>query len=279
MPFSEGPGVYEGEAFGPQAGELDRRIAQRKLAQRNIYQLFNRRPICVAANGAGAATGATGDTNLMLLGHNIFEYHIKGAGQTIVAPVIGADGLTISLDLTVAEGIEITAGITALSPHAFVVGTDPAFFFKARLKVADASGVNPLLVGFRKAEAYQATYTNYADYAAIGIIGTSATNLIKITTEAAGGGNTDTDTTQTWADGAIKTLEVYVSAAGVVTYKINTGSGAGGAAPTVTAAFSFTAGDVVVPFIYMLHAATSPGANQLISWESGFQSAPAIGAG
>jgi hypothetical protein len=58
---------------------------------------------------------------------------------------------------------------------------------------------------------------------------------------------------------------VYVSAAGVVTYKIDD------AAPTATAAFTFDSGDVVVPFFHLLHDATTPGAVYLQSWECGLQ--------
>ncbi len=239
-------------------------LRQTKLDRRYTFEEFKERPICALATGA-AASGSTGALNLMVFSENTFEYHIKGAGQTIVAPVLGTAGLDISLDQTSAEGIEITQGITSRGRGVFTVGTDAAFFFSAKLKVADASGANPLVIGFRKVEAYQTTVAAYADYAAIGIIGTANPNTIKLTTEAAGGGNTDTDTTDTWADGAEKTLKVLVSAAGVVTYQIN------GVAPTTVAAFSFTAADVVCPFLFFLHAADVAGAVELSEWTCGLQ--------
>jgi hypothetical protein len=136
---------------------------------------------------------------------------------------------------------------------------------RAVIKLADASGANPLVVGFRKAEAYQATVAAYADYAYIGAIGTANPNTIFLTTEAAGGGNTNTDTTNTWADGAIKEFKVKVSAAGVVTYEINN------AAPAAVAAFSFTAADVVIPSLFFLQAADLAGLVELIDWEVGLQ--------
>lgn len=213
-----------------------------------------------------AATGATGDTDLLRTGSNVFEYHIKGAGQTIICPTLTATGIDIALDETNTEGIEITSGIATLQPpYAFTVGTSGAFQFCATLTLDDASGASNLLVGFRKAEAYQADEASYADYALIGTVGTSNPNLIKIETEAAGGGTTTTDTTNTWADAASKALCVKVSSAGVVTYTIN------GAAPTATAAFSFTAADVVIPTIYFLHGADVANTVTLQSWDSGLQ--------
>lgn len=242
----------------------DDTIRPGKLDRRYLFEEFKFAPVCSSLLGS-AATGATGDVNCMLFPETAFQYHIKGAGQTLVAPLFGANGLDIGMDQATTEGVEITNGISARCPVAFTVGTDAAFFFSATLKVGDASGVNPLVVGFRKAEAYQATHTSYADYAAIGIVGTSNPNLIKTITEAAGGGTTTTDTTNTWADAATKTLTVKVSAAGVVTYEIN------GAAPTAVVAFSFTAGDVVVPYLYFLNAADVSDNVYLTAWEVGLQ--------
>ena len=76
---------------------------------------------------------------------------------------------------------------------------------------------------------------------------------------------TTTDTTDNWADGETKTLEVYVAKSGAVTYKVD------GATPTTVAAFSFDSGEVVVPFFYFLHAQTTPGAMHLLSRECGLQ--------
>jgi hypothetical protein len=89
---------------------------------------------------------------------------------------------------------------------------------------------------------------------------------IEIETILNGGATTTTDTTDNWANDGEHTLEIYVSAAGVVTYKID------GVAPTVTAAFTFDPAEVVVPFFFMLHAtASQAGAVLLESWEVGLQ--------
>lgn len=239
-------------------------VGQTRIGSRAIREQFMFDPVSVGRLGVGAAVGTTGSRNLMRFPGTMFEYHIKGT-QTILSPVLTAVGLDIGMDQTAADGIEMTHGITARNPVAFTVGTDAAFYVAATIKVEDASGANPLVIGFRKAEAYQATVAAYADYAAIGIIGTANPNTIFLTTEAAGGGNTDTDTTMTWADGATKQLKVKVSSAGVVTYEVNN------AAPTAVAAFSFTAADVVVPFLFFLNAADVAGLVEITNWEVGLQ--------
>ena len=236
--------------------------------EKRIYSEF-RTGILTAKRAGGAATGTAGDQNLLwVAGEGIknpgllLEYGILGT-QTILAPVLTSTGMDIGMDQTNTEGVEITNGITARSPMAFTVGTDRAFFLSVTAKVVDASGCNPFVIGFRKAEAYNATIADYADYAYIGIVGTANPNTIKTVTEAAGGGATTTDTTNTWADAATKTLKVSVSAARAVTYLID------GVAPTVTAAFTFDSGEVVVPFFFFLQATTSPGIVELIEWISG----------
>ena len=218
------------------------------------------------ANTGGVPTGATGDENLMVMQQGeILEQHINGAGQTIIAPVMDATGLLISLDLTNDEGAEYAWGILGTNRHAYTIGTDAAFFFKCKIKIADATGADPVYIGFRKQEAYQGTFTAYTDYAFIGVEETQNSELITIADELNSGGTTYTNTTDAWTDGQTKTLTVNVSAAGVVTYLID------GVAPTATHAFTFDNGDVVMPCIHFLHGAAAPGAIHLIDMECGYQ--------
>jgi len=125
------------------------------------------RPTFHAAIGYGAPTGTTGDTNIMLLDGETFEYHIKGT-QTILAPVFSADGLNVGMDQTNNDGVEITQGITARSKAARVVGTE-SFFAELTLSVEDVSGTDFCFLGFRKAEAYQAALASYTDFAGLNI--------------------------------------------------------------------------------------------------------------
>ena len=212
----------------------------------------------------GAAGGTTGDENVMSFGFNTFEYHILGT-QTIVACSLYANetrvGLSIEMDETANDGVEIGRGITKESPSAFVVGTSAAFYAICQLYASDVSGTDDCVFGFRKAEAYQGNVDDYDELAGLNMI----SGDIKIETILNGGDTTTTDTTDNWADGAAHTLEVYVSAAGVVTYKID------GAAPTTTAAFTFDDAEVVVPFLYFLHDTDICEGILLERWECGLQ--------
>jgi hypothetical protein len=227
--------------------------------KKGSFDRFLTQPLCAAKIGAGAATGTGGDENLMYTGTNVFEYHIVGTA-TVVAPTRIATGLTIGLDVADNDGIEICPGILAGNQSAFTVGTDGAFHLKIRFDIADVSGSDNVMVGFRKAEAYQAVaLDNYDEMAAFDVV----SGDIKTATILNAAATTSTDTTDNWADDATKTLEVYVSQAGVVTFKIN------GAAPTVTQAFTFDDAEVVVPFFYNRYATTTPGVIYIEEWDCG----------
>jgi hypothetical protein len=231
---------------------------------KRLHHEFRTEPI-TAKRAGGAATGTTGDRNILLSpgagfqGPATFEYHIKGT-QTILAPTLGTNGLDIGMDQTDNDGVELTCGITARSPLAFVVGTDKAFFLEVRAVIADVSGVGPFLIGFRKAEAYQADWNAYDELASIGLFGVD----IYTSTILNNAATVDTDTTDNAADATALTLRVNVSAAGAVTYRVN------GSAPTTTVAFSFDASEVVVPFVYFLHDADVAGTVELIHFDCGY---------
>ena len=223
-----------------------------------VFDDFRDDVVAVKRLGAGAATGTAGDRNIMMTRAALYEYHIKGT-QTILGPVKTAVGLDISLDQTDNDGVEYTHGILARGQTAYTLGTDGAVTFRVKMKIADVSGTDDLLVGFRKAEAYQASVDDYDEMAALNVI----LGDIKIETILNNAATTTTDTTNDWADAATKTLTVKIAAARTVTYQID------GAAPLVTAAFTFDSGEVVVPFLFFLQATTSPGIVELIEWECG----------
>lgn len=221
---------------------------------------FDAEPLCGAKLGAGAATGTAGDENMMILPNSTWEYHILGT-QTIVAPSMGVGGLDVSLDAADNDGAEFCPGINAANKLAFTVGTDPAFYAKMKFTIADVSDTDDCAFGFRKVEAYQANIDDYDEMAALNVI----SGNITIETILNAAATVSTDTTDDWADTATHTLEVRVSDAGVVTYKID------GLAPTTTAAFTFDDAEVVVPFFYFLHAASSTAGIVLKEFECGYQ--------
>ena len=232
-----------------------------------IDYTFNANPIMQSADtGGGVATGATGDVNLMGFPEFTMEQFILGAGQTIIAPRMGTAGLNIALDQVDNEGAEYNFGAARLnSPYAYTIGTDAAFQMVCTFDVADVSGCEPLMMGFRKSEANNATITSYTDYACIGLDNVAFAGNVVISTELNSGGTTNTDTTDAWADGASHELAVLVSASGVVTYTID------GSAPTATAAYTFDNTDVVVPFIHFLNGADVAGNVELTSIKIGYQ--------
>jgi hypothetical protein len=225
------------------------------------YETFRVAPVTNENDGT-VTSGATGATNVMVFPTSAFEYFILGSGETLLAPTISATGLLCSLSLTNNMGAEYTQGITARSPHAYTVGTH-ACYLKVGLIQADVSGEDFCAVGFRKTQAYQTALDSYTDFACLN----NDKGNIMVRTDVNNAGETSTDTTDDWADGEGHTLEVYVSAAGVASYKID------GAAPTAipVAAFTFDTGDVIVPFFFLLHDTTTPGAVTLTKWECGLQ--------
>lgn len=226
------------------------------------FDNFKVNPV-TSAVGGGAATGVAGDNNVLFTQFGQYEWNVIGT-QTILAPKLDSFGLNLVQDNTAGDGIELCMGQTSLSPCAFTVNEDAAFFIQAVFKVQDVSGTNPLIIGFRKAQAFDATLSNYTDFVSIGIVGTAA--KIQLQTQLNSGGVTTTDTTQTATDGATIQFKIKVSSTGVVTYEYNY------AAPTVVAAFTFDSGDVVIPFIRFTEAADITTQAAINYLECGFQS-------
>lgn len=214
-----------------------------------------------------APTGATGDVNLMYLQDGcLMEQFILGAGQTIIAPRMSANGLNIALDLTDNEGAEYNFGARAGAKHAYTIGTSAAFFVEAQIYVADMSGCEPLWLGFRKVAANAADYTTYSDFYSIGLNNATSATAVTLGSQLNTGGVTLQSSTDAWGgDGTVQTLKILVSAAGVVTATIS------GAGPSAPLAFTFDNGDVVMPFIHFLHDTTTPGEIALLSFKCGFQ--------
>lgn len=255
--------IDRGKIYGGKLLADIREAEQRDDFLHHVYEVFDHQPVCFDDAGYGDPTGSEGDENRMITAQgNYFEYHIIGAGgQTIVAPVFGANGLNIALDQASGEGLEISQGITARSRGAFIIGAAEDFFLRVRASIEDVSGEAEFAVGFRKVEAYQALIDNYDEMAVLNALAGD----VKIETILNAAATVVTDTTQDWINGATHSLTVKVSKAGVVTFEIDD------AAPTVTAAFTFDTADVVQPFLYRMHAADLAGAVNLKSWECGYQ--------
>ncbi len=253
--------MSDGEAWYVLASHLGHDIVRAK----GFYERWDRPFSLVNANLGGAWRGTAGDLNMMnCASGNVFLMHVK-ATQTLLGPIWLDPGLNITQDLTDNDGIEYfgAAVVGAGNPAQFVIGTDVAFFCRARVTIADVSGTDDFSVGFRRVEAGQANFDDYLDLAGIGL--SNATGDIAIETILNNAATTTTDTTNNWADAETHTLEVRVSKAGVVTYLIDD------VAPLVTAAFTFDTGDTVCPYIFLINATTTPGAVSVLEWECDYQ--------
>jgi hypothetical protein len=220
----------------------------------------------------GAAfTGATGIQHyLQAPSGNVYGVIPKGAGQTL-KPVIVANGLDIGGDQTTTEGYELFTHMLGATGRPFIIGTDAAFYFKCKFEITDADGLDTLIVGFRRAEAQQAAYASYADYAGLGLNTAADPMAIKTITEVNGAGTTVTDTTQTLTQGTAVQFKVLVSAAGVVTFQHDIVTPGTLAAPTAVGAFTFDVDDPVVPFFNFLNSANLADGVIIHSWDAGYQ--------
>ena len=213
--------------------------------KRYCLEKFNTQPICQVINATTANPSGTANTaNIAHMSNttNSFEYVAKGTQTIIGMGVLTTNGINIAGDATADDGREIAfgGGITSFSPINFVVGT--AFWARLKFYIDDVSGTDDCAFGFRKAEAYQANIDDYDEMAVLNMI----SGNIYIETILNGGSTVATDTTQDWADLTTHEFKVMVAADGAVTYTID------GAAPTVTAAFSFDVGENVIPFMFFL---------------------------
>lgn len=253
--------LTRGRVVGGQNAQDHSPAVVRDQNHKFTYEKFDTKPYFSLGAGLFAdPTGATGDENVIFIGNNLFEYHVLGT-QTLLVPVLHATkGLDLVQDLISGDGTEVCPGITAGNRSAFTVGTDRAFYFKVQLELTDVSGISECGVGFRKVEAYQALIDGYDEMAAFNI----QAGVINMETIINGNATVTTDSTETdWADAGVHTLEVRVSAAGVVTYAYDD------AEPTVVAAFTFDDGEIVVPFVHQLLGNSAANNIYISEWQCG----------
>jgi hypothetical protein len=123
---------------------------------------FHDSPLSVQLDGT-VASGVDTEVNVVHVGDGIIFEQLNMGTQTIIVPIIEADGLEIGHDKTDNEGVQYDLGITSRSRCVFTAQTD-ACFVECTVKLADASGVDPFYIGFRKQAARNATLGSYTDY-------------------------------------------------------------------------------------------------------------------
>jgi len=233
---------------------------------RNVYE-FADFPVCadISSTAAKLIDGTAGEEAIHQYADGLQLYASVIGTQTIDLPQKNANGMDYGYDQADDEGINWTMASTTMKGregiNKFTVG-GPAFYAKLKFSIAVVAGTDDCAFGFRKVEAVKADINGYDEMASLNVI--SGTIYTETIINAAA--NVSTSTTDSWANAATHTLEVYVSALGVVTYKID------GVAPTVTTAFSFDIGEVVTPFFYMINAtASQAGAVVMQRLEVGYQ--------
>ena len=168
--------------------------------------------------GGGASVTTINTTQILTFNNgNLFELYNNTATTQPAIAVSSSLGNGVNLSSVLQSGsqiIEITEGVTAASKSNYTEGTSPPFYVQAKFKITTDNLVNALFIGWRKQQGYNATLSNYTDFATIGIVGTNSPAKIQIQTQAASGGVTTTDTTNTWASGTTHTLRVLVSGSG-----------------------------------------------------------------
>lgn len=215
-------------------------------------------------NCANAVVGGSLTMLEFARGLNLVWAYIPDPSNEATAntPDMDASSLDLAGDHADNEGGELFGGMYGASGRPFVVGDDPAFAFCASVAIADVSGTDSFLIGFREAEAHNETVDDYQELAAIG----PESGNIQINTIDNNAATSTTDTTDNYADAAAAVEYcVFVSDTGVVTYTIDD------SAPTTTAAFTFEDGLAVVPFISYLQASDLSGEIDLTKWEVFYQ--------
>ena len=245
--------------------------AKKTVNRKYTFEPFNTQPFAFAAVGHGAPTGTGGDINKLLTPNLSAEYRVQGT-QTLLAPTVAASGLLASLDLVNNDGVEYNwaGSLLANAKHAYVAQVAKTFFMRMKVTLADVTGIDFFLFGFRKNAAYADDFLAYDDF--YGIALNAADGNIKIGSNLNGGTPAFVDTTLDWADTETKTLEVEVKQSGVAVAKIDEAGGDSLGFPAVSVPnFVFDADDVLIPVTAGIHAATTPGAWHFADLEIGFK--------
>lgn len=205
----------------------------------------------LGSSAAALSTGATGTVGRVHFPGGDVQMHYKGAGQTILGPVVDAANgrLSVALDQTSTEGVEYAfdstlVGTANFGRQQYKVGTSNPRFGYLKLLLEDVSGLTEAAFGLREAEAFTANLDDYTDLACLNVQA-GVINRETITNNAA---TVTTNTGLTWADGAEKTISytIGLGGAGRVKFYVN-GVFAG--------QYDFTSGLVILPFAFYLQGA------------------------
>ena len=216
---------------------------------------------CLLHSVGTAASTTAGTFNGCTLGDGFYFGVWPDVTNSAIPTLVTSHGLEINAGATSTYGLEVSAGYLGLSGAPFVVGVDPDFQTCATIYHTTAAGVTGTYVGFRDPETFITTFITYADYAAIGLVGSGA--KLETDTNVASGGHTLTDSTQTISDATTHTYCVQIKS-GVTSFLFD------GAAPTVTQTVTMTAGQALVPYIFTKQSVTTSAHVYLTNWTANY---------
>lgn len=201
-----------------------------------------------ALSGKALPVSTIDEVNILNFGaFKLYSYNI--AAQTLLVPAASATGLNIAGDQTDDDGFEISPALPITGDDGrfvYTVGTDAPFYMKCNVDVADVSGTDELLIGFRKRADFAAAVSSYTDYAWFNINAGDIYTETRLNTGTA----SDVDTGENLADGGDVTLEVQVDSEGRVEFFIDGQNATDG--EFTTQEFTFDDGDTVIPVIRLL---------------------------
>jgi len=239
-------------------------IAESNQYAKTIQEFWDDVGLFQGAAGA-VPSGTDGATNKIATSYGQYNEFIINT-STIIVPTPTNTGYNIELDVTNAEGDEITPSLSTVAPKEFVVGSSEAMIYCKFIETTVANGI--LNIGFRKKEAFQKTITNYDFYAYIKFDG-AGTPAGAITTEGKLTGISEVLTASTtaianatWNDCILK-----VAMDGTVTCIVN-----GVTYPIYsvgTTPLKFVANSIIIPSIRYLNNGGSAAVPVIGQWIAG----------
>jgi len=252
--------VYVDNGTGNSTTNLTGFIAFERAILRNLFELYKDDPSTIydffdagliasaTYPTTGVAVTTTDNVVMATTGSQGFEWYVNPIGaHTVITPIVGTGGLSLILDATSQEGLELSAPILTQCPKEIVVGKQEYSWY-GRVNATNYAHLKEFAFGLRKKAAYAVNTVAYdvasTDFASIGVVSAAATGLINIQTSKAAGGVVSTSTATTWTSGAHDIL-ITVDINGAVRFYIDSVD----VTSKQATAYTFTAGTHIIPFV------------------------------